>query len=153
MWLVPDALFLIVVLVANTGIIIAFIVTTVDVSEAEANIALERLYFSPTGFSERDDDLQRVYSGKIDSANFDTTKTEDVLNYKNTVMSARLRAIEEETVKKDAYLKKKKYDTWAVFAVISDDVGGRGIEHYPVLKQVSYDNKPVKIEQVVLMPR
>ena len=153
MWLIPDALFLIVVLVANTGIIIAFIITTVDVSEAEANIALERLYFSPNGFSERDDDLQRVYSGKIDSANFDTKKVEDSLIYHNIVMASRSRVF-EGAVKKDAYLNHDKYEKeWAVFAVISDDVGGGGIVPYPVLKQVSYDNKPAKIEQVVLMPR
>jgi len=151
MWLIPDALFLIFVLVANTGLVIAFVATTVDVSEAEANIAMHRLYFSPNGISEYDAEagIERVYSGKVDPARFKDSQIENALKYENIVMATRLSADTEK-----AYLNRDKYEQeWAIFAVIAEETGGGGAVPYPEARYIVFDGKPSKLETVVLMPR
>ena len=158
MWLIPDALFLIFVMVANIGIVLAFIVSTVDVSEAEANIAIHRLHFSPNGISEYDATTGRVYTGKISSANFNDERIESALSYENIVMASRLKADTSTKLSPvpaaNAYLNRDKYEKeWVIFALVEGEIGGKGIVPYPEARQVVFDNKVAKLETIVLMPR
>ena len=92
MWLVPNAIFLIIVLLANTGVILSFTATNVDVKETEAIISTERLHYSPNGISTTDTETGRVYTGVIETENFKNERIENTIAYKEGMAAARIKA-------------------------------------------------------------
>ena len=151
MWLIPDALFLMVIIVANVGVVQAFVVSTVDVSEAEANLALHRLHFSQNGISETD--IMRVYTGKLDPDRFTDDMIENALDYENVVMAIKLNLINtDETSVRPVYLNQDKYEKeWVKFVI--GRISGKGFNSYFETKYVTFGDNTSKLESVVLMPR
>jgi hypothetical protein len=156
MWIVPDAMFLIFMLLANAGIVLAFVFTSVDVLQPEAVLAMHRIHFSPNGLSEYDDDLQRVYPGKLDSKRFEEIERIDrMLAYENTVMAAKLNAKDlDETTVNTAYLKENKYEKeWIIPAIALRSIKGfAGVRSYTEARHIVLDGKASKLESVVLIP-
>ncbi|MBI2137441.1 hypothetical protein HYU12_02895 [Candidatus Woesearchaeota archaeon] len=164
MWLVPNAVFLIIVLLANTGVILAFTATNVDVKETEAIISTERLHYSPNGISKADTETGRVYTGLISAENFKNDRIENTLAYEEGLAAARIKADTNGIESKDiackaagiscAYLYEDKYEKeWVVLALASEKIGGKGISAYPEQRTAIFENKAARLETVVLMPK
>ena len=161
MWILPDAIFLIVVLVTIVGVIASFAVTKVDVKDGEANIAIHRLYFSPNSFSEYDGQIRRFYHGRINTAKINDERVESALSYGNAVMAARFNfespsAFDGTGVtEKTAYINREKYQTeWIVFAQLAEaGVRGKTVNSYREYRYVSSEGRSLPLGTVVLMPK
>ena len=163
MWILPDAIFLIVVLVSIAGVITSFAVTKVDVKDGEANIAIHRLYFSPNSFSEYDEKIGRFYHGRIDATKINDETVESALSYGNVVMAARFNfespleftgtGVTEKTA--SAYINREKYQTeWIVFAMLAEEgVRGKTVNSYREYRYVSSKGRSLPLGTVVLMPK
>ena len=63
-------IFLVVVMLAVVILVRTFIVTEVDSFEAEANLLMERIIYSPTIITYYDDTIERAFPGTIDFEKF-----------------------------------------------------------------------------------
>ena len=156
MWLVPDALFLIAVLAVNVGIVLAFIVTAVNVTETEGVLAMHRLHFSPNGISVMDDDTSRVYPGLIDSGKFINSRLDDLHLYDKPVMTQRLAMfdMQDGDLQNEAFMDQERHRDWVIIArATALGVEGKGISTFSERRIVTYNGEPVHLETYVLMPR
>ena len=163
MWIIPDALFLIIVLVSIMGVILAFVVTTVDVRESEANIAVHRLHFAPDGFSEYDGRTGRTYHGMMDSSRLNDRTAEDVLAYnkERIVFAAKFWINSTSEIPgsrepyREAYLNREKYTReWVIFALAGErGLQGETTSSYRNVRQVVFNGKSLWFTSSVLMPK
>ena len=162
MWIIPDSLFLIMVLVTIAGVILSFVVTTVDVREGEANIGVHRLHFSPNGFSERDDATGRIYHGVMDYEKLKDETIEDALVYNKVriVFAAKFWINSTSQVQgsheyQEAYLNGEKYRReWVHFARAGEQgVRGDTTSSYRNVRQVVFKDRSLWFTSSVLMPK
>lgn len=78
MW-VPRLAFLVVIMFVIMVLIRSYVTTTIDISELQANIFINRILYSPTGISYFDEDIERTYPGVIESDKFKSQITEKFL--------------------------------------------------------------------------
>ena len=162
MWILPDMLFLIAVLVTIVGVIMGFIITNLDVREGEANIAIHRLHFSPNGFSEYDTITKRLYPGMMDFSKLDTPRIESALGYdKNRIVMASkfwvrsTSGIPGTRGYGEAYLNKDKYENeWVVFAQLGErGVQGKTTSSYREVRQIVFKDRSLWLSSSMLMPK
>ena len=72
--------FVIIVLFAVVLLIRSFIITELDIFNAEADIFVQKILMSRNGISYTDPDLDRVYPGIIDKVTFESFEIESLLN-------------------------------------------------------------------------
>lgn len=78
MW-VPRIIFLVIIMFAIMILIRSYITTTIDISELEANVFINRILYSPTGISYFDSNIDRTYPGIIEFDKFKSQITEKFL--------------------------------------------------------------------------
>jgi len=152
MWLIPDALFLIMVIVANVAIVLAFVQTNVVVDAAEASIIDQRLRFSPNGYAKQDDVTGRTYPGTVSIIKLEEGFEESVV-FAKPVMSGKAVALVEDFPFDPGYFNEKKYDEWRVHAIASQVVRGKGFTTFTTSSGVVVETFPGRLDNVVLMPR
>jgi len=69
MW-IPRLMFLVVIMFAVMVLIRSYVTTTIDVSELQANVFINRILYSPTSISYFDAEIGRLYPGIIDFGKF-----------------------------------------------------------------------------------
>ena len=163
MWVLPDALFLIFVLVSIMGVVMAFIVTSLDVREGESNIAVHRLYLSPNGFSSEDVEIGRLYPGIIKTEKVEDSKIQNALAYgdERVVIAGNFKIEPSSdipgagTYRKEAYLHREKYQKeWIVFAQLAEDgVQGKTIDSYREFRYVVVQGRSMPLGSIVLRPK
>ena len=72
---IPRIIFLIAILFAVVLLVKVFIITTVDISQIEANILISRLLYSKDGLSFYDESVNRLYPGIVDINKFKQLST------------------------------------------------------------------------------
>jgi len=72
--------FLVVVLFTLIFLVRSFIITELDIFNAEADIFIQRLLLTRNGFSYYDEDLDRVYPGIVDLEKFSSVDIDKLLN-------------------------------------------------------------------------
>lgn len=78
MW-IPRIIFLVVIMFAIMILIRSYVTTTIDTSELEANVFINRILYSPTGISYFGSDINRTYPGIIEFDKFKSQVTEKFL--------------------------------------------------------------------------
>lgn len=134
----PRLVFLIAVLFAVVLIVKVYIITNVDIREAEANILINRLLYSKNGLSHYDESIKRVYPGVIDLDKFKQLSMNNpnaldsvVINYgsDNPIIAAKITLRGIDTYKGDpeiiVYYNKDRFDKWEP-RTLSSIRGGAG---------------------------
>lgn len=78
MW-IPRLMFLVVVMFTVMYLIRTYVTTTIDISELQANVFVNRVLYSPTSISYFDSDIGRLYPGIIEFDKFESQITEKSL--------------------------------------------------------------------------
>jgi len=153
---IPRLIYLVIVIITISGIISAYIVTTVNVRDAESHILMHRLQFAPEGISYYDEEIGRVYTGILDDTKLADTYLESILDVPELQIAARFKKLDlvDET-EKSAYINQITYDRWAPLAVvasISREATGSGLKiPYPESRYIySTESGPAKLETVVI---
>ncbi|MBI2664773.1 hypothetical protein HYX10_05545 [Candidatus Woesearchaeota archaeon] len=116
MW-IPRIVYLILIIIATTGIIYAYIATNVSVGAVESHILLHRLQHSPEGIAEFDAETKRVYPGFVDAAKLSESNLKAALNAENREFAARfvISDLNDEN-KEVVYFDRQAYGVWAPVA-------------------------------------
>ncbi len=159
MW-IPRFVYLVIVIIATSGLILGFIVNKVNVGEVESHILMHRLQFSREGITAYDSYTGRVYPGLVDKSKMTgeitTEKLADLLGAGEKEMAARfvLSDFSDNELAK-AYLNEKTYMDWQPIAVVvgqGADISGTGRKFpHPETRYV-YSDKPARLETVVITP-
>ena len=80
MWIIK-IIFLVAVLFSLVFLVRSFIVTELDIFNAETDIFVQRILLSRNGVSYIDEDLDRLYPGIVDMDKFLSPDFEDILNH------------------------------------------------------------------------
>ncbi len=155
MW-IPRFVYLVIVILATSGLILGFVVTKVDVSEVESHILLHRLQFSPQGITHYDTETGRVYPGIVEKSKLTDNYLASVLGAKDDEMAARLVLSDFSDNKlAEAYLNKKTYANWQPIAAVvgqSKDISGTGKKVPHPESRYVYSETPALLETVVITP-
>jgi len=95
MW-IPRLVFIVIVMFAIMVLIRSYVTVTIDISELQANLFVNRVLYSPTAISYFDKDIERLYPGIIDFDKFKLQTNEKFLEKsvyygeKNTEIGAKL---------------------------------------------------------------
>lgn len=76
---IPRIIFIVVIMFAIMVLIRSYVTTTIDTSEVEANIFINRLIYSRNGISYFDLEINRVYPGVVDLSKFNSQQKEQFL--------------------------------------------------------------------------
>lgn len=162
MW-IPRFVYLVIVILAASGLILGFVVNRVDVGAIESHILMHRLQYSREGIAAYDSYTGRVYPGIVDKSRLTNEKDEEKL-------AAALGAGENEMAFRfvlsdpsgengvTAYLNEKTYMDWQPIAIVAgtdcenSEISGTGRKcPHPETRYV-YSDKPARLETVVITP-
>lgn len=162
MW-IPRFVYLVIVIIATSGLILGFIVNKVDVGAIESHILMHRLQYSREGITAYDSYTGRVYPGLVDKSKMTDEKTTEklanLLGAGEKEMAARfvLSDFSDNELAK-AYLNEKTYMDWQPIAIVagtdceSGEISGTGRKcPHPETRYV-YGDKPARLETVVITP-
>lgn len=154
MW-IPRLVYLVIVIIATSGIILAFIVTNVSVGDVESHILLHRLQFSPEGIVKYDSETRRVYPGIVDVSRLSSNRLESALNAGKKEVAARFKLVglQDESELATAYLHEGTYKDWQPIAVVvaaDKDIRGSGRKLPHSEERYVYYSRPSRLETVVI---
>ncbi len=162
MW-IPRFVYLVIVILATSGLILGFIVTKVDVSDVESHILLHRLQFSHEGIARYDSYTGRVYPGLVDVGRLTSGNLKSSLGAKVDEMAARfvLSDFSDNELAK-AYLNEEAYANWQPIAIVvggDSEISGTGRKFpHPEARYVyaatpeGAERKRAVLETVVITP-
>jgi len=158
MW-IPRIVFVIIVIMGDTGLVLGYIVTTIDVSAIESHILINRLQYSPNGIVHYDSETKRVYPGVIDSRRFNSYILDYSLDAEQRFVGRFLKTELVSGNEKLIYFDENTYNNWRPLAALylertikKQAITGLGakIPHRDI-RYISYDGKPAKIETVLII--
>ncbi len=162
MW-IPRFVYLVIVILATSGLILGFIVTRVNVSDVESHILLHRLQFSREGIAHYDSYTGRVYPGLVDAGRLTEKNVESALGAGESEMAARfvLGGLSGKELAK-AYLNEEAYANWQPIAILVGEdskISGTGRKFpHPEARYVYSSGRsgakrtPAFLETVVITP-
>lgn len=152
---IPKIILLVAVILVVLFLVRLYIVTKIDIKDAEAIVLVNRIMFSPHGFSYYDEKINRVYPGVIDLEKFNDSILEKIAYLpENLLISAKLTLTDmDKNPIKTIYYNKPWYDNWLPMAGISGPGGKTKITktYYVLLKQGD-EIKQAVLKFEVLMP-
>ncbi|MBS3132706.1 hypothetical protein J4470_01075 [Candidatus Woesearchaeota archaeon] len=155
MW-IPRLVFLIIVIMATQGIILAYIATNVNVGSIESHVLMQRLQFSPEGIVNHDSITGRVYTGVVDLEKLNSHNLEASLEAEKSELAARfvLISLQAENELARSYINRETYEDWQPIAIFvgSSDVAGTGRKFPHPETRYMYSVEPSKLETVVITP-
>ncbi len=158
MW-IPRLVYLVIVIIATSGLILGYVVTKVDVSEVESQILLHRLQFSQEGITLHDSYTGRVYPGLVDAGMLTDENLAAALDAKKNELAARFVLsgfLDKELAM--AYLNKDAYENWQPIALVVDkncenrEISGTGRKCPHPESRYVYSGEPARLDAVVITP-
>ncbi|MBI2141358.1 hypothetical protein HYU16_02945 [Candidatus Woesearchaeota archaeon] len=143
---IPRFIFTVIVVGLTFYIILSFIITKTNVSEAESNILTDVAYYSGDGFSFVDKDTNRVYAGVIDGSKFSDAQLGALLSNDKPLLVGRF--VRRQTIidyllhpQTDAvaYTDKARYGQWQPIAQLKGE-GEGGKTPYSEVRYVAVRN-------------
>ncbi len=115
---IPKIILMVAVMLAVLFLVRMFVVLAIDIKDAEVTVVMNRILYSPSGFSYKDEELNRVYPGIIDLEKFKKlnpdgkTPLDEILYHPNNRMIAaklQLRDFENNKVA-ETFFNKRVYE-------------------------------------------
>ncbi len=152
---IPRLVYLVIVIMAASGLILAFIVTNVNVGDIESHILLNGLQFSQEGIAAYDSYTGRVYPGLVDRGRLTDDALGSALDAGEGELAARfvLSDLSSGNEIARAYANGETYANWQPIAMVVGEDGeisgsGRKFPH-PESRYV-YSETPARLETVVI---
>lgn len=156
---IPRLVYLVIVMLATSGLILGYVVTKVDIGEVESHILLHRLQFSPEGVARYDSYTGRVYPGLVDAGSLRSSNLESSLGARKNEMAARLVLSDfSDSELARAYLNREAYENWQPIAIVvgedceNREISGTGRKCPHPESRYVYSGVPSRLESVVITP-
>ncbi len=156
MW-IPRFIFTVLVLSITFYVILSFIKTATNVSEAESNILTDAAYYSGVAFSYADPSTGRVYTGVIDPSNFNDAGLKKFFDYKKPLTVGRF--VKKQNIidyflspggKDGTYTDKARYEFWQPIAQAAGKGEGGKTPYAEVRYVATADGKGAVVETVFI---
>ncbi len=153
---IPRIIYLIIVIMATSGLILAFIVTNVNVGDIESHVLMHRLQFSQEGITAYDSYTGRVYPGLVDTGRLNANNLQSALGAGGNELA--MRFVMSDFSDKElarAYLNRETYENWQPIAIVVGDdseISGSGRKFPHSESRYAYSGTPARLETVVITP-